>query len=89
MSASQTNTGRHRNQLGYITHNEEKEKHQHRPRDDTDNRINRQGYQTVVFIMSHMFKKLEERLSMIITNIEDIKKIQLELLEIKKYIRCN
>ena len=40
-------------------------------------------------LLSHMFKKLGERLSMIITDVEDIKEIQRELLEIKKCRRCN
>ena len=40
-------------------------------------------------LLSHMFKKLGERFSMITTDVEGIKEIQVELLEIKKYIRCN
>lgn len=36
-----------------------------------------------------MFKRPGERLSMIITDVEDIKEIQLGLLEIKKHVRCN
>lgn len=40
-------------------------------------------------LLSHMLKKLGERLSMIITDVEGIKEIQVDLLEIKKYIRCN
>lgn len=43
----------------------------------------------LLLLLSHMLKKLGERLSMIITDVEGIKEIQVDLLEIKKYIRCN
>lgn len=43
----------------------------------------------LLLLLSHMLKKLGERLSMIITDVEGIKEIQVDLLEIKKYIRFN
>lgn len=44
---------------------------------------------TVITIVFHIFKKLEERLGMISRDMEERKEIQIELPEIKKYIRCD